>query len=166
MKMNGEPLVGPAPEIIPFSRTVEVGGARVERDIIFQVGPILDTEEFDAICPSPTPPMTRKPGDTVGHPDYDHPQYRADLLIHQTRYLDWLVIKGLSYTKWLTWDKVVMSDPDTWAEYDTELKDSGFTKAERQHIRTKALQYNSIDYDKMAEATKRFLAGQAAGQKS
>ena len=138
---------------------------RSSGDIPFECKAVLDFTEFDQLCPAPTPPTVTTPGDGIQVPDLEDEEYKKTVVVHGKKRIDWMILKSLSSPQGLEWDTVDMKDPETWANYETELQNAGFAFMEVVHIRNKCLEVNMFDETKMEQARKRFLAIKAEQQK-
>lgn len=153
MKINGRKIEGPNVEIIVLPR----GDGE---DIVFKAQAVLDFEPFRQLCPAPTPPTMIQRG--VGRvADVENKVYKKQVEDHNQRRTDWIIITSLRATEGLEWEKVQYNDPTTWHLYKDELKESGFGELEINRIFNGILTANSLNEDKMEEARKRFLLGQA-----
>lgn len=154
MKIKGRKIEGRNIEIIAIPRS---NG----EDIIFQAGAVLDSKEFDMICPMPKPPQKMIRGGTLIY-DFDHPTYKKEIEQYGRRRSTWMILQSLKYTPDLEWETVDLGNPDTWQNYEQELRDSGFSETEMTRIINGVMIANCVNEEKVEEARKRFLAGQAA----
>jgi len=152
MKITGHKFDGPKTVIIPIPRD--------EGDVIFKARAVLDYEEFDAICPTPKPPTRKKPGETVGTPNFEDPTYQKKLDEFARNRSSYMIIKSLEATDGLNWDTIKLSEPETWSNFEKELKDSYFSEIEVAQIINGVFDANSLSDDKIKEARERFLASQ------
>src|SRR6185369_1977194 len=119
-------------------------------DIILKFAAILDYSEFDAVCPLPTPPIKIvKGGARV--PDYESPKYIVQVNEYSKKKTAWMIIKSMSVTEGLEWEKVDLADSNTWSEYSKELADSGFSDMEQQRILRAVLEANCLSDGKIKE---------------
>jgi len=154
MKINGKIIEGPKPEVIVIPKS--------EEEYVFKAMPVLDYEEFEKLCPTPRPPeKVLKGGET--QLDVNDKEYSKKLTEWSECKVSWMTITSLKATEGLEWDTVDMSNPETWNNYITELKAS-FTDAEVQLIINLVYTACGLNQEKIDEATKRFLAGQAQEQ--
>lgn len=131
---------------------------RPDEDIVFTAQAVLDTDDFDQLFPRPTPPtVTHRDGTRAQNPEDS--RYKAKLDEWGIKRTHYLVIKSLQATEELEWETIDFSDPDTWGNYETELKESGFTQIEIQRIIMCAFNANSLNESKIEEARRHFLAG-------
>lgn len=153
MKIAGVKIEGPSVEIIPILRN--------GKEIFLKAQAVLDYEPFYQICPIPMPARIMKPGgeETADLNDKDYIKKRS---VHSSLKFEWMFLTSLSATEGLEWETVDMSKPETWKNYDQELKDGGFTEAEVLRITMAITQVQGLTNDKIEEARKRFLASQVA----
>ena len=157
MKMMGKKLDRPNREIIAIPRADG-------EDVVFIAQAILSYEEFDALVPAPKPGIkVLKGGKRVE--DFDSPTFKADVKAYSTKRYYWMVLKSLKETPGLEWETVDYADPSTWANYEKELRDSGFSDVECQRILKGVSDANCLNEEKVDEARKRFLAGTSPDQR-
>lgn len=152
MKIAGKVLDGPRVEVLVIPRG--------DDEIVFTARAVLDFKEFEKLCVPPSPPMLMKRGSTEQIPQTEDKDYNKKLDQFASKKTAWMVLKSLEATKDLTWDTVKMDDPDTWRNFDTELKDAGFSFAEVGLILNTVITACGLNQAKIEEATKLFLAGQ------
>ncbi len=152
MRYKGQQLKGPKRETLVIPR-------ENQEDIVFQAEAVMDFDDFEIICPPPSPPNKLIPGDPPRQiPNSEDPKYKTEIRDWATKKQTWVILKSLSVTQDLEWEQVDINNPDTYELYMAELKDAGFNNAELQLIVGLALKVNSVDEDKMEEARQRFLA--------
>lgn len=152
MKINGRKIEGPCVEIVAFPRD---GG-----DIVFKAQAVLDYSVFESLCPRPAPPKMRKRGSRTEVPDLEDKSFLTALEEWGRRRIDWMVLESLRATEGLEWETVDYNKPDTWKNYEEELKKSGFSPAEINILNNAALTANSLNETKLNEARDRFLRQQ------
>lgn len=155
MKLHGVQFEGPTVEIVPIFRN--------GKEVIISAQAVLNYSEFDAVCPRPKPPEIMRPGG-IKEADLTNQNYLKALDEWSMHRTEWLYLKSLSATPGLEWDTVDMTKPNTWGNYEEEMKKS-FTDAERVRIMNAVLAAQGLNNDRIEEARKRFLAGQAEGSK-
>lgn len=155
MKIKGQKIEGANEEIIVIPRG--------EDSIILKARAILDFKEFETLCPEPE--MAQKTmisGRKVDNPN--DKSYKDAVEDHNKQYMAYMVIKSLEATVDLEWETVDLQNPDTWQNYEQELRDSGFTEIELGRIVTGVFTANSLNEAKIAEAKERFLAEAAQAE--
>lgn len=157
MKVLGKKISAPKPEIIVIPRPLEDGG---NEDIVFMTQPVLDFSEFEALCPIPLPPIQTMRGGEKRELT-DDIKYLSKIGQHSRKKFSWMILKSLQATKDLEWDTVKMVDPDTWDNYEKEMKDSGLTQNEINRIIECVMIANSMSDAKFKQARDRFIQTQA-----
>lgn len=149
MKIAGVTPSGPTEEILVLPR--------VDGDIVFRARAVLDLDEFNAMCPMPKAPgMLTKDG---FRPNVDAHSYKEMVARRSQLHMAYLVIKSLEPSE-IEWDSVYHDKPDTWPNWEKDLKNAGFNDVEVQRIFVCCLQANSLDEAKLKLARESFLAGQ------
>lgn len=147
MKIHGS---APEPNVVPI--VIPRPG---DNNIVFTAGAIMSYKEFTRLCPNPTPPAVVKPGGKK-IVKYDDPDFIKQCNAHDVTLQNWIVITSLRGTEGLEWEKVDYNNPNTWGEWEQELKDAQFAPAEIGYIRRKVFEANALDQDKLDEALKLF----------
>ena len=155
MKIQGHELTGPAVEVLVIPRQ--------SGDIVFKAKAVLDYTDFDKLCPLPTAPEILRPGGGKAQ-DVNDPEYVKALDEWASHKTEWMVLKSLEGTEGLEWETIDYSDPDTWKNYVDEFTKAGFSETEINRLVNTAATACGLNQTKIDEATKRFLAGQAANQ--
>lgn len=155
MKLAGKRLEGPNIEMIVLPR----GNGE---PIVLHAQAILDYEPFDKLCPRPRPPVVMKRGGTKSL-NVEDPRYKSALELYSHRRFAWIILTSLRHgTPSLEWETVNYGDPNTWLNYEKELRDAGFSTTELGHIHRGVMVANALDDDKLEEARNAFLASQQA----
>jgi len=159
MKYAGKQIEGPNVEMVFIPRT--------DGDLVFKCKAVLDQdyESFETLCPDPQPPEVIRPGN-IRTPNVADPEYGKQIDEWANKRTAFMILASLSATDELEWDTVAMEDPDTWANYKTELQSSGFTAAEIMRIVSGVMSACGMNDDKIDEARERFLAAQLVAQQS
>jgi len=159
MKIHGKPLAGPNHEIVVLPRPPIIEEENeVPNDIIFECAAVIDFDEFDKLCPLPSPPKTLKRGETVPVSNIQDPSYLKKIEEYTLLQTDYLFVKSINATPGLSWEKVDLKNPQTWKNWRSELKDSGLTISEITKVQQAVLDANGMDDSKIEEARNRFLA--------
>jgi len=153
MLINGKKVEGPNVAVCVIPRGTG--------DLIFKARAVLDYSDFDKICPRPTPPEIIRPGEGKSQNTED-PDYKKLVTDWAIKKNTWMFLKSLEATDGLVWDSVSMSDPSTWDNYESDLLSAGLTDYEISRILLAVLDACGLNQDKIDEATKSFLAGEAA----
>jgi hypothetical protein len=148
MKINGEVIDGPGIEIYVIPRQ--------GKDLIFKARAVLETEDFDKVCPFPEAPMKLlKGGRRV--PNLEDTTFKKALSHYAETKLAWLVIKSLDITEGLEWDTVKLDDPHSWLNFRKDLR-KAFTEAQIVGIVNTVMAANGLNEQRLTEAREHFLA--------
>jgi hypothetical protein len=150
MKLKGKKLEGPQEAVIVLPR-------QSCDDLVFKFAAVLDSDDFDKLCPIPKPKEKLMPGGgrTL---DVESQEYKDALDKWSMQKTHYMYLKSIEATEDLEWETVDMSDPDTWENYNQELIESGLTESERLHLLQTYSQVQGLDQSKIDAATKSFLA--------
>lgn len=143
----------------------EVVIPRQSGPLVFKFQSILDLEEFDKRVPIPEPPMVKRKGGDQLEPKLDDENYQQALKDRGDKRFNWLFLDTIKATEWLTWETVDLDDPETWGNYEQELKNAGFSYIERDVLLGIAMRVNSLEPEYIERATKDFLAGRLDQEK-
>jgi hypothetical protein len=149
MKLHGEILELTNIRIVPIIRE--------NKTIFLKVAPISSFEDFLKVCPMPVPPTRDLPGKGPT-PFLEAKEYKAQMAARNAQMLEYMIIKSLDATDGLTWDTVDLSNPDTYKNYDAELRAAGFTQIEITRIVSAVMGVNSLDEEAIDRARESFLA--------
>lgn len=154
MKINGKTVSGPQTEVVVIPRG--------EDELVIRAQAVLDFTDLEKLNPQPQPPFKiLKGGET--QQNVEDVDYLTKISEWAQQKTDWMILKSLSATEDLVWDTVKMDDPTTWKNYRKELE-ATFTPAELSKILEVVMTACGLNQSKIEEATKRFLATQAAKQ--
>jgi hypothetical protein len=147
MKLGGRSICAPSPKTIVIPREDE--------NYVFKVGPVAFSD-FETIYPEPTPPIVTKPG---GQKYYNvkAPAYVEAKDKRSNARIDFIVVKSLSFTEGLEWEKVDPDDINTWGNWKEEMMTSGLTEAEIGKIFSEILKVNSLTDTLIDDSEKGFL---------
>ena len=155
MKIKGQSIKPPKDVVVVIPRDGE--------SIVFRAKAVLDQTPFDAICPEPQVPRKKSYGakaDLPAEPFPEEPNYVKALGEYHKHLQDWIFMESLSATEGLEWETVKPDQPDTWGNWQTELKAAGFSQLEIMRIFQAIIDANGLNQSRIDEATKSFLAGQ------
>lgn len=152
MKVNGKIVDQPNEVLLVLPR--ETG------DLVFKFRAVVSTEEFEKLCPEPTPPRVAKPGGEVEIRIND-PGYRKQLDEWAGRQTHWQFLQSIKVTDRLEWETVRYDDPGTWQNWRSEMESCGFSIGEMNAIWAHFMRANSLSVTMIDEARKRFLALEA-----
>lgn len=145
----------PSEDVVVFPRSGQ-------DPIVFQLKSVQNTEEFETICPRPTPGMIMKPGGEKEE-DVSNPTFQNQLKDWNRKATFWMFLWCIKETPGLEWEKVKYTDPETWQFYREELGEI-LLKAEVSYLENKVWDILGVNEEKLEEAKKRFLASQAEEQ--
>ena len=148
MKIGGKEIKSDYFEVIPVIRG--------EEEIIFKAQPVGDYVEFDKLVKAPVPPKGLKP-DNVTFNDIENPAYIKQEEKYLQQRTDWMKLKSLEPSD-IVWDTVNMSDPETFGNWENDLRKLKFTNYQIMAIVNGIFKAQGLDSDKIEEAKKRFLA--------
>lgn len=152
MKLFGRPAKAPSPVKLTIYREDEEGKPD---NFDFMCGPVMDYKEFDRICPVPKAPLLTNIRTGTTGPDVEDKRYIAKIETWSERRVQWMIIKSISHTPGLQWEQVNFSQPDSWANYESELK-SFLTPREFDDLVNAAVEANSPTKNRRKEALENF----------
>lgn len=147
--MFGQKVAGPNVEYIVIPRGDK-------SDVVFKAQAVLDTKPFEEMVKAPKPGKKMLPGGVVRE-DLDDPVYKDSLEVFANLRYSWIVINSLKATEGLEWETVNFDDPATWNNWETELKEAGFSRTEIQYVQLGVANANALNQEKIDEARNRFL---------
>ena len=129
-------------------------------DIPIRAKAVSVNDEFDKICPEPTPPNVRtKEG---SKPDFTDKHYRQAQVIRGEQRFAFMVLKSIESSD-IDWDGAVdLEKPTTWLKWRGELMKAGISEVECNRIVNLVMSANSLDEAKIEAARQGFLRGQGA----
>jgi len=149
MKIDGMEVNGPNEEILVIPRK--------DNDIVFKAIGVQSYEEFDALVSAPKAPGKRtKDGFKL---DLKDPTYREQSDLFGKKRFAYTILVSLEPSN-IEWETVKMEDPNTWLNWEQELRAAGFNEIEVQRIQHLVLEANCLSEDKLKEARERFLLGE------
>jgi hypothetical protein len=149
MKIGGVEVKGPAEEVLVLPRLEG-------ENIAIRARAVLDMDEFEALCPAPTPPGIRtKDG---WKPNDKDETYKQRVAQHGELRFAYMVLRSLEPSE-IEWEVVNINDPSTWTKWQDELKEAGISSTEINRIIVCVMQANALDEAKLKEAREVFLHG-------
>lgn len=130
--------------------------------LIIEVKAVLDYSDFRKLCPSPEAPEVIRPGN-IRTRNTEDPRYKQQVDKWSENRANWMILKSLEDSK-IEFEKVDMSNPDTWGNYFDELKEV-LPDAHVTRIINACMDVNGLDEEKIKEATESFLQERAAEPK-
>lgn len=152
MKIKGKKLEG-ANEI-----TIVIPRYNTD-DIVFKAVAILDFSDLNNIIKEPEAPKILRKGTQVE--DLTDKGYISKRTKARVARYNYMMFTSLLATEGLEWETVDINKPDTWENWEKELRDSGLTNSEVMYITDKIEQVNSLNQDKLDEARDHFLLMQS-----
>jgi len=149
MKIQGKKIEGANEVIIVIPR-----GSNA--DIVLKAQAVLDMDPFDSMCPPPEPPRKTLPGGKEVK-NLKDASYLKSLDNHAVKRLNWIVLTSLEATEGIEWEKIDLSDPTTWNNFEEEMKEAGFSNVEVNRIVAACIEVNALNEEKIQEARERFL---------
>lgn len=151
MKLKGQKVAPPSPVKCVFYRD----GGNIE----FQCGAVMNTDDFDKLCPPPKAPLTTNIKTQEQRENLKDKSYLAALSTRNRLYHAYFILASLSVTPGLEWETVQMDKPDTWLNYDSELNEV-LTSQERARLIDAINEANSPSSNRRSEALERFTSSQ------
>jgi len=151
MKINGQVIDNSKTEILVIPK----GGV----DIVFEAKPVLNYDDFDKLCPEPLAPSLDRPGQSTVL-DVTDKKYLAEIDKWAKYKASWTIITSLSATSGLEWDTVELNNPETWSNWEQELR-IVFAEAEIKMILDIVWLACGLNQSKIDEATANFIASLA-----
>lgn len=155
MKIAGIEPTPPKPLtiVIPLDR---------DQRLVFKCKAVLDYTEFEELVPRPKPEVRNYgPKDGGIKVITDDPGYLASLTEWSAMKTQWTILQSLSATDGLEWDSVDYEKPETWGNYEKELKEIGLSDYFIDSICGTAIEACGLSQQAIDEATESFLATQA-----
>jgi hypothetical protein len=154
MKIKGKKIKGANIEYVVIPRP--------DGPIVFKAVAVLNMKPFNDLVPEPKPRMRMKPGGLL-EPDPDDKAFAAALGDYSEKRFNFILLESLKESE-IEWETVVYTDPNTWKNYEQELRDADFTTNEINMIISGVATANSLNDAKLKEARDSFLASLAAIQ--
>lgn len=157
MKINGK---------TPVKNTDFIVLPRPDEDIVITAEAVLSYDEFDKICPKPVPPTIKRPGDKGEYVDFNDQQYKDRFDDWCTRRSNWFYITALKPSKNLQWDTVDPLDPETWGNWEVEMREAYFSDREMILVSNLCTRVSSMDDVALEAAKTRFISGTKSKEES
>lgn len=149
MKINGRAISGPNIEYIVLPR----GNGE---DIVFTAKAVLDLSRFENLVAEPKPDKMTLPGGIIKE-DVDGKAYKIAMDQFNAKRYAFIMIESLRESE-IEWDTVDYDKPETWSNWQTDLKNAGFANSEVHAITMGVASANGLNQDKIEQARSRFLA--------
>lgn len=156
MKLKGKIVKGRNREIVVIPRSSG-------ENLVFIAEAVEGYEPVDKILKEPQPPKKKRPGNEIVE-DHSDTGYQLQLRLHQRKRMAWMILKSLEATPDLEWETVQMNNPDTWLNWEKELKEADLNQFEINRIINGVFAANCLNETLVEAARESFLLGMAAGQ--
>lgn len=156
MKIGGVEVNGPGEEVLVLPRS--------NGNVVFKARAVLDMTEFYDHCPPPVAPKIIRAGGEVQE-NLKSPSYKQANHQHSMLRFAYIAIKSLE-PSCIEWETIDMEKPQTWLNWEDELRKAGFSGVEIQRITVLVMQANALDESKLKLAREAFLLGQAAASET
>ena len=127
-----------------------------DQEIVFRATGLKDMEIFKKLCPEPEPPIKLTKQGKVA--DVEDQGYKDALEGYHKRRMAYLVVNSLKPSD-IEWDTVDLAKPETWVNWDSDLKNAGLSEFECGRILSLVLEANCLDEAKLRKARELFLRG-------
>jgi len=151
MKIGGKEVMGASEEYLVLPRPTG-------EDIVIHAVAVMDMDEFNKMCPVPTPKRMLVAGGWKEN--VDDPGYLEMVLKHGQLNYAYMMLKSLEPSN-IEWDTVDMAKPSTWLNWNKDLRNAGLTETEVNRIINCVSTANSLNEAVLEEARASFLRGLA-----
>lgn len=153
MKVGGVQVTPPPEGLLVLDRE--------DGQLVFRAKPVPVEawDFFNKACPEPPMPMVLKKGEKIGNPDDE--TYKLQMAQMRSKRIAYLCLKSLEPSN-IEWDTVNMDQPDTYLNFEDDLRASGMVEMEIQKVIGLCVGANSLDEEKLKAARESFLRGQQA----
>ncbi len=155
MRIGGIEVKGPNEEILVLPR--------LDENIVIKARAVTTMDEFDVLVPEPKPPGIRTRDGWK--PNADDESFKQRIEHYNEQRLAYMIIKSVEPSN-IEWKKTSISDPSTYTQWTSELKEAGLSDVEVNRIVLCVMQANSLDEEKLKAAREIFLLGTEEEQKA
>jgi len=158
MKIQGKKLSNRGHSVIRFNRPDMPGGVLELRQ-----APVLNDDDFEAMCPVLKPPLKVYP-DGRKEEDPDNQAFKDKVAERRKIYSNWLIYQALQVTPGIVFETIKKSDPKSFLNVESELREAGFTVFERGQIAGEVNKINGLfddERERQAHAEKRMAEARA-----
>lgn len=145
MKLGSRSIAIPTYDVVPIVR-------EGEETFYFKLGPV-NLDDFDEYYPEPKVPWIQKPGEPAKS-NPDDPTYKEKMEKRGEARTHFMIIQSLAATEDLTWDRVKLDDPETYPEWENELKEANVLDVEIMRLQNAAFKVNGLN-ETVIEAEKK-----------
>lgn len=144
MKTNGKKITGVYEDVLVIPRGSE--------QLVFKGRAIRDYTTFNALCPSPKPPVVTTA--TGEQEDPTEAGYLAQMDNWSKQKFGWIIMETLYETEFETMDP---EKPNTWNNWVEETQEAGLSEAEQTAIVNFVLKLNTLTSAALEQARETFL---------
>jgi hypothetical protein len=148
MRIKGKSVIPPKPVKAIIYRESDDGKPD---NIEFLCGAVIDYSEFNRLYPQPKPPHVLDVKNNTEYHDTKDKKYIKKIEQWSDMKIAWMTIMSLNATPGLEWETVKLDDPETWMNYEKELKQV-LTEAEFHRIINSVVDANSPNANRRREA--------------
>lgn len=121
----------------------------------FECGAVMDYTLFNKLCPEPKAPLMTVVATGAQKADTSDRRYIKAIDRYAGLRVTFMILQSLSATQELVWETVKMDDPDTWDNYETELR-TVLTQREYDSLVMKVFEANNPTKARRDEALENF----------
>lgn len=151
MKIAGQQVKG--------RNRVVIAIPRPESNLIFIAEAVSGYDVFDKMVKEPTPPAKVKPDRSKVY-DFKDKGYLAQLGRYNKQRIAWLILESLKGTPDLEWETVDPANPESWPNWETELRDADLNQFEINRVLNGVFEANCLNEALVAAARDSFVRGQ------
>lgn len=152
MKIGGVAVSGP--------KKVTLVLPRDEGNLVFYFVAVTDDGEFDKMFPEPEPPVTFNVKLQQNIKQFKDEGYIAKLIARNKIKNAWIMLQSIAPSN-IEWDTVKLDQPDTFPNWETDLRKAGLSIQEVNAVYDHFGKANFVTEEMLDEARKSFLASQA-----
>lgn len=123
-----------------------------------------DDDNFNKLVKMPEAPTVLRPGG-IKELNIKDVTYTKALEEYASLKTAYMIVMSLKESPDLEWELVDYEKPQTWKNWEKELKEASFTEIERMKVLQVVMQANSLDDDLLDQARADFLQEQALQEK-
>ncbi len=138
---------------IPFEKDIII--FRPEKNVVLHVAAVPYEKEFEALCPTPQPPIKRDLEGNAVEIDYKDKKYKQAFKDWTEQRFNFMVLKSIRNVQW---ESVLLEDKNTWHNWRQEALSQGFTDPEVYRILNETLAIHSPSQEMMDKMREDFLA--------
>ncbi len=148
MRIGGVPVDGPKKTVLVIPRD--------DGDIVFKFVAVGDDAGFDKLIQPPVAPVSFNVKLQQKVTKTDDPGYQAALSQYYKLHSAWVFLQSIAPSE-IEWDTVDLAKPETWTNWQADLKAAGFSLNEVNVIYAEFNRTNVLSEAMIQEARTRFL---------